>query len=402
MTNHPIKILLVDNQENYVQLAQHALSSSELSCDIEVVDSLRSARHWLGKNQPNVLISNLYLPDGSGIELIEQTKSPAYPVIIMTSRGDERTEVDVMKAGAIDYLIKSTDTLQELSHTVQRVLRKWRCITERKCFKTTLRESEERLRHTTMNLPGIVYRFYIHPNGKMKIHFISGCIEKMFGWTNDFLKHDDLFERFLAGLDKRDYEPLMASVHEVVATRSPWEFEGRFIRPSGEMMWFRGMSNPSLQEDILVFTGIVLNITERKRAEEALRKSEEWFRSVVQNARDVIMVLNDQNHIDYVSPRSRPVLGYEPNVLHDKTITTYLHPGDQTKVHKHLTCARVYGEAGAPVEFRFCHVEGHWVDMEAFSIHLTAHSGVQGTLMMLRDITSRKQAEQHIYHLASP
>ena len=61
-----------------------------------------------------------------------------------------------------------------------------------------------------------------------------------------------------------------------------WEFEGRFTKPSGETIWFQGISNPVRHGDELVFSGVLLDIMGQKQTEEILRESEEESRSLIE------------------------------------------------------------------------------------------------------------------------
>jgi FixJ family two-component response regulator len=73
----------------------------------------------------------------------EQGDMP-YPVVIMTSYGDEHVAVEAMKAGASDYVVKSEATFADMPHIADRTLREWDNIIERKRAEHALRKSEER------------------------------------------------------------------------------------------------------------------------------------------------------------------------------------------------------------------------------------------------------------------
>jgi PAS domain S-box-containing protein len=83
---------------------------------------------------------------------------------------------------------------------------------------------------------------------------------------------DALFPKFLSGVHEEDRDRFLASIRDAAERCALWNFEGRFVKPSGEIIWFHGLSTPTRREDRVVFDGMLLNITDRKQAEEALEK----------------------------------------------------------------------------------------------------------------------------------
>ena len=151
MFDNYIDILLVEDEEGHVQLALRAFESRP-GVRLTVARSLREARLRLSESPPDLAIIDLRLPDGRGIELLEEKMKDGapFPAMIMTSHGDEGVAVEAMKAGALDYLVKSEETLSQLPRLAARALREWHHITER-------RAAEERLRETNRELEAFVY-----------------------------------------------------------------------------------------------------------------------------------------------------------------------------------------------------------------------------------------------------
>jgi len=97
------------------------------------LSSNSEACNSLHRYAPDLIITDFRLPDGSGIDLLEQVQqSKPCPVIVMTSFGDEAVAVKAMKAGASDYIVKSERTLVELPIVANRVLREWRLLLDKK------------------------------------------------------------------------------------------------------------------------------------------------------------------------------------------------------------------------------------------------------------------------------
>ncbi len=143
--------------------------------------------------------------------------------------------------------------------------------------------------------------------------------------------------------------------------------------------------------------GTVYDITQRKRAEEKLRQSEERFRSLIQNASDLITVLEEDGTIRYESPTIERILGYRTEERLGKNAFDYLHPDDEEWVKDSFDEALDNpGEVRPPVEFRLRHKDGSWRHMEATRTNLLDDPAVKGVVANLWDVTERKRAEEKI------
>ena len=147
MNEKTTHILLVEDEAAHAELIRRAFDYSNREVTLQVAGNLQEARQYLTTTVPNLVISDLRLPDGDGVELLPaDDETLDYPVVIMTSHGDEQVAVEAMKAGALDYVVKSEATLAEMPRTAERALREWRHIAERKQAEKALSESEERFR----------------------------------------------------------------------------------------------------------------------------------------------------------------------------------------------------------------------------------------------------------------
>lgn len=126
---------------------------------------------------------------------------------------------------------------------------------------------------------------------------------------------------------------------------------------------------------------------------EALRQSEERFRSLVQNASDIISVITTDGIICYTSLSIKQILDHEPENWLGKNIFELVHPDDLSKAKSFLTEA-VNSSATNITEFSLQHVDGSWRDFEAIANNLLAQPSVAGIVITYHDITQRKRAEQ--------
>lgn len=140
-TQQPLHLLLVEDEQAHAELIQRALQQQTIPIQLVVVRSFREAREYLYTTTPDLVITDIKLPDGNGIELLAQQKAgaPPFPVIVMTSYGDEKMAVEAMKAGALDYVIKSETTFNQMPHVAERALRQWHEITKRQRAEQEIR-----------------------------------------------------------------------------------------------------------------------------------------------------------------------------------------------------------------------------------------------------------------------
>lgn len=139
---------------------------------------------------------------------------------------------------------------------------------------------------------------------------------------------------------------------------------------------------------------------ERARALTALRDSEEHFRSLIENALDIIIVLNADATFRYSSPSMRN-LGYNSQELTGKSIFDFVSTDDAGAVGRILDAAFQQEGQARKAEFLFRHADGSWRVLEAIGKSIHIESRAAGIVLNARDITERKQAEAAIEKLAA-
>jgi PAS domain S-box-containing protein len=163
-------------------------------------------------------------------------------------------------------------------------------ITQRKQTEEALRKSELMLRHIINTMPGAVYQFVLTPQGEKKYHFVSQGAYELSGYTPEQLMED--FALQWNQILPEDRERLEESIAASARERKPWFEEFRIHHTNGQIRWIQGHSllGDSLPDGSWVWIGTLIDITDRKQREEALRlivegtaskTGDEFFRSCV-------------------------------------------------------------------------------------------------------------------------
>ena len=149
-----IRVLLVEDDEDHRRLMSRAFSAYADEMLVDFAENLGEAKSRIAEAEPDLVIVDFLLPDGRGVELLPNGSDELpYPVVLMTSHGDEEVAVEVMKSGALDYIVKSESTLLDIPHIARSSVRAWEQIRARKRAEAALRESEARLRCAVDDAP---------------------------------------------------------------------------------------------------------------------------------------------------------------------------------------------------------------------------------------------------------
>jgi PAS domain S-box-containing protein len=134
--------------------------------------------------------------------------------------------------------------------------------------------------------------------------------------------------------------------------------------------------------------------------EQALRRSGAYFRSLIENAQDVITVLDREGVIRYESPSVERALGYRPDELVGRDVFALVHPADVARVSRVFTHGVAARRPATTVEVRFRHKDGSWRHFECAGRNLLADPDVGGVVVNSRDVTERVRLEQEILRVA--
>ena len=154
MGGKAVHILLVDDNEDHVELMRRSFDGAAFDVQLSVADSLAGAQRMLAEATPDIMITDYRLPDGEGMALLPgDADRRSMPIVLLTGHGDETVAATAIRAGALDYIVKSDDTLNDVAHIVERSLREWQHILDARNAEKALRESEAKYHDLYDNAP---------------------------------------------------------------------------------------------------------------------------------------------------------------------------------------------------------------------------------------------------------
>src|SRR5215211_7089416 len=118
------------------------------------------------------------------------------------------------------------------------------------------------------------------------------------------------------------------------------------------------------------------------------------FEKLLENAADVILILDEAGRLTYASPSVRQVLGHTPDVYLGENVLTLIHPQDAARVVAAFRSAQAEPGVHTWIPFRVRRADGAWRDVEAASNVLLDDPVVRGVVVNLRDVTERRRAEE--------
>ncbi|WP_127086746.1 PAS domain S-box protein, partial [Dulcicalothrix desertica] len=264
-------------------------------------------------------------------------------------------------------------------------------ITRQKEVEAALRESQLRFERLVANVPGMIYQYILHPDGKDAFTYVSP-------------KSRDIYELEPSELNQSAnvwamiYPDDVAKVQEANKIASQhlekFDVEFRLITPSGNLKWLHTKSQPELQDngDVL-FDGLVMDITERKRAELALQQSESLFRGIFESDLIGILFWNLEGQITDANNAFIKMTGYNREDLQaGKIYYSHITPKEYHQLDAEKFQLLSKGESYVPFEKEYICKDGKHLPIIIGCAFLPGFTD-RGVAFIL-DISEQKQLRQ--------
>ena len=384
MDTQLLHLLIADDEEAHIEAIRRAFDATDAGADIHVASTLREYRDYIATHTPDLALVDLNLPDGRAVEVLTHPPEDApFPVLVMTAFGNQQIAVEVMKAGALDYVVKSPEAFAMLPRTVKSALREWRLLQSHRRAEAALERQVLVFRQmrdtvTITDLDGIITD--VNP---AQCQALGRTREELIGQSVEIYGHGPA-----GGATQRQI---------IAATRAQGEWHGEVVNvtATGEEIvvdcrtWL-------LRDDhghAVGLCGVGTNVSERKRADTVLRESESRYQNLAETSPAGVFRTDRDGQTTYVNTRWCEFAGLSVAEALGEGWLRAVHPEDRAAVVRVWEEARAK-EAIARIDYRFQRADGAvvWVLGQARP-ERDAAGRCTGYVGTVTDITERKRAE---------
>jgi PAS domain S-box-containing protein len=386
-----IRILMLEDEAKDVELANRAFREADISFSLKRVESREEFVRELQQNPPDLILSDHALPDfdGSTALAIAREQSADIPFIFFSSSPGEDNILDDLKSGATDYVLKHR--LSELAPAVRRALREQDERLRRKQAEAALRKSEEQLRLLIENV--VDHAIYMLDAAGRVSTWNAGATRIM-GYEEEEAVGMD-FSAFFSTKDVAEGVP--AGLLKTAVTMPRAHHEGWCVRKDGTRFrskWvITGIRDTS--GSIVGFSNGTQDITHQSKAEEALQKSEERYRQLVELS-PCAVVVHSGGRLVFGNSTAAKLLGTDDlKHLIGRPIRDFVHP-DYWGIVEERQAAMRQGKTVPFVEERWLRLDGSPVEVVVAATPLIFEQQLEqpAVQVIALDITQRKLGEE--------
>jgi two-component system cell cycle sensor histidine kinase/response regulator CckA len=383
MFKRVIKVLLVEHDENDYMLIRDLLAEIE-SGSFELIrsTSYEEALEAIEKCEPDVCLIDYRLGEYNCVELLRETDARGFrvPTILLTTEDEQDIDLKAMKVGAADYLIKEQIDKPLLGRTIRYTIERARTL-------EALRASESKYRQIVETAVEGIWTL----DCEARASYVNRRMAEMLGYSVDEMLGRPLFD--FMDEDERAYaEQSFERRKQGIAE----QYERRLRRRDGTDLWALVATNPihGPNGEFVGSLGMVSDITERKLTEQELRKSEERYRDLVENARDIIYSHDLEGNYTSMNKAGEQITGYMREEALGMNQAQVVAP-EYFERARQMIARKLVGEDETVYELDAIAKDGHRITIEV-NTRLVYQDGVPvGVQGIARDITERKQlAEQ--------
>ena len=296
MTNQRLKLLIVDDEPAHVEAIRRAYAEAGAGVELQSVGSLCEFRTSVQGRPPDLVLMDLNLPDGRALEALTAPPEDApFPILVMTAFGNQQLVVEVLKAGALDYVVKSPASFATLPRTVERALRAWALLQKNKRAESALRESEAR--HRTILQTAMDGFWRADMQGRLLEVNAAYC--RMTGHSEH-----ELLTMHIADLEVCESAEAIAAHTRQIKEQGEDRFETRHRRKDGSLLDVEVSAQYRAAEGMLV--AFIHDISARKQAAAEQAR----LAMAVEQAAETIMITDPGGTIVYTNPAFEKITGY--------------------------------------------------------------------------------------------
>jgi len=388
MNKKILNLLILEDSPADTELEVEELENAGFVIDWKRVETEKDFKKAL-KEKPDLILADYTLPSFTGTEAIkiQQELNPDIPLIIISGTVGEEQVVECMKAGAVDYVMK--DKLSHLGTVVKRALKEADEQNERKRAEKALKESEQEL-NAIFNGAGEGIAL-LDKTGK--ILRINKYITEIGGYAEEELvgKRFNALKMFtLKSMSK------MITVFGKLLKGQEITYEAEVSTKKGEKKIIQ-VRNSILKKDGKVEGVIVIlrDITERKKAKESLKVSEDKYRELINTSVDGAISIDSQMKVDVWNKGAEKIFGYTREKIIGQSIMKIVP--ERYKKAMESGFAKFQKSGSGHILGKIIEIDGLRKDGKEIPVELSVSSRKVGeayiATAIVRDITERKKAE---------
>ena len=388
MSKNLLKILFVEDLPSDAELAVLELRKEGLRFEYIRVDTRDGFIKALKEFRPDIIISDYMMPSYNGMRALLDTREfdPFMPFILSTGSINEETAVDCIKAGATDYVIK--EHLTRLPFAVKEALEQYRIKKEKRAAELLLIESEEKLQSIFSAAPvgiGLVVNRVLME--------VNDTFCKMTGYTRKELigKSSELIYA-----TKEEFESDGTEKYRQISEKGMGSVETRIKCKNGKILNILLSSAPLDKDDLtkgVTFTS--LDITEKKRVEEAFKESQHLFQTLAQVSPVGIFRTNPDGFTTFVNSRYSELTGLSYEKAMGSGWLNAVHPDDREKLKENWV-SDSQSRKTSNAEYRFLRPDRSIVWVMGNALPERIDNEIVGYIGTITDITERKLSEDKL------
>ena len=394
------KILHIEDVASDVLLVEKELRRHKMLFECRVVETKKDFLAAVQNYEPDIILSDHTLPTFNSVDALKivHEKGLNIPFILVTEPMSEEFAVHVLKQGADDYVLK--DRIQRLPGAMINALKKKHHQNEQRRLTEELKKKED------------IFREELHKISNRMMLATKAAHVGVWDWNipQNTLDWDstmntlngissDCFEGGFEGWEKcmvpEDVVRVRNEMYQALTGEKEFDTEYRTIWPDGSIHYIKaaGLVQRDDEGNAIRMLGTNWDVTERRNLEEELKRSEDFYRALIESSTEIKCLTIADGTIIYMGSSVSKVLGFSPQQMVGKYYEDFVHPEDRKKLKKQLRALIKNPGDNIRIQIRCINIHGKFSWFEGNVINLLDKPGFNALIFTSWDITARKKTE---------
>ena len=376
-----LKILVIEDNPGDFILIEDYLSEEHASLEIKHAKNFKDAIELLYSTGFDTVILDLSLPDIKSPEvLVKEVLALANgtPVVVLTGYANKDYGMRTLSWGVSDYLLKDEINASNLSKSIHYSI-------ERNRVQRQLYESEEKYRTLFESSP---LPMWVLDRNTLEFLSVNQAAINLYGYSREEFMQMTVRDLWVEDEDRIE-RTVENNFHDFFVINV------KHFTKAGKVLHIAVQSNPIMFGGREARVTLAHDITEKLKAEEKLRHSQQRFKALVQDGSDVISIIDENFHYSYISPSAKNILGVSPEKLEGTNVFQFIHKEDRPLIEDKIKFIGKVKSYQLP-SYRYQDVAGNWRWLETIISDLRDDPAVNGLVANSRDITRFKLQEKEL------